>query len=200
MPAPSSPPSDDGPGVADPLDGRRAPIAPPSHGAVGATDPCSEGETKPKPGEPRREVASPQESPRPIGQQYPLEPARDIGWLITVLAASSALLGSWTLFPNDAVGNGAGSWVSGSATVAILGAMWLRTSHSAPLGVAITALSGGVLLLLGAVRDYPTAVTTVMVTGGAGIVLGAVLQAGNRQQSGNPCDWRRAPRESCYRR
>jgi len=165
------------------LDDTRISIAPRSRDVVEAPDPCCQTERKLETTlhEPSREVAAHQDSSHRTGQQPSLEAARDIGWLITVLAASAALWGSWTLFPYDAVGMWAGYWVAGCATVAIPGAMWLRTSLPRSLGVTVTALSGGVLLLLGALRDYPTAIRTVMVAGGAGIILGAVLQAGRNE-------------------
>ena len=161
----------------------RTSIGPRSRDVVEAPDPCSQTERKleTRLREPSREVAAHQDSSHRTGHQHFLQPARAIGWLITVLAASAALSGSWTLFPNDAVGMWAGYWVTGCATVAILGAMWLRTSLPRSLGVTVTALSGGVLLLLGGLRDHPTAISTVMVAGGAGIILGAVLQAGRNE-------------------
>lgn len=108
----------------------------------------------------------------------PLEQTRDIGWLITILGATGALLGSWTLFsPDGTDGMWAGYWVSTFATAALLGTAWLRTSLPTAPGVAITAGSGLVLALVGAVRDYPTNITVVMVAGGAVITLGAVLQS-----------------------
>jgi hypothetical protein len=114
-------------------------------------------------------------------QAAPLEPARDVGWLVTVASAAGALWASWGLFPNDEVGMSGGYWVSLCATLAILGAMWLRTSL--PVAPAVTAIAGagGVLLLLGAVRDQPTAIGVTMLAGGAGIVLGAALQTGSRR-------------------
>lgn len=113
-------------------------------------------------------------------QPAPLEPARDLGTLIALLSATGALLGSWTLFPHDAVGMWAGYWVSGSATVAVLGCMWLRSTLPTAAGVAFTALSGGVLAFVGALGDRPAPITAVMVAGGAGITVGALLQAGRR--------------------
>lgn len=105
----------------------------------------------------------------------PLEPSRDIGWLLTLLSAVGALWSSWGLFPNDPVGNAAGYWVSAATTIAIIGTMWLRATDASS-AVAVTALAGGTLLLLGALRDYPTSVTVTMVGGGAGIVVGAIMQ------------------------
>lgn len=111
----------------------------------------------------------------------PLEPTRDLGWLVTVLGAVGALLGSWTLFsPDGSEGMWAGYWVSTFATTALLGTAWLRSSLPSAPGIAITAGSGLVLALVGAVRDYPTAITVVMVAGGAMITLGAVLQSVRR--------------------
>ncbi|UFN45132.1 hypothetical protein [Nocardioides okcheonensis] len=105
----------------------------------------------------------------------PLEPSRDIGWLLTLLSAVGVLWSSWGLFPNDPVGNAAGTWVSAATTIAIMGTMWLRATDASS-AVAVTALAGGTLLLLGALRDYPTSVTVTMVGGGAGIVVGAIMQ------------------------
>jgi len=111
----------------------------------------------------------------------PLEQTRDIGWLITVLGAVGALLGSWTLFSSDSPdGMWAGYWVSTFATTALLGTAWLRSTLPTVPGVVITAGSGLVLALVGAVRDYPTTITTVMVAGGAVITIGAVMQSVRR--------------------
>jgi hypothetical protein len=52
----------------------------------------------------------------------------------------------------------------------------LRTSRSTALGVAVTAMAGGVLLLVGVLRDYPTSISVTMIAGGAGIVIGALMQ------------------------
>ena len=114
-------------------------------------------------------------------QPVPLEPTRDTGWMIGVVSAIGALLGYWTLFPPDATGMWAGYWVSGLATTSVMGSMWLRTSLPTGAGVAITGLPGAVLIVLGTLRDYPTTISVVMVAGGAGILLGAVLQAGRRR-------------------
>ena len=123
------------------------------------------------------------ETPRPssAAPSAPLEPARDTGWLIGVVSAVGALVGDWTLFPPDATGMWAGYWVSGLATTSVMGSMWLRTSLPTGAGVAITGVPGAVLVLLGTLRDYPTTISVVMVAGGAGILLGAVLQAGRRR-------------------
>jgi hypothetical protein len=99
---------------------------------------------------------------------------------VTVTSAAVALSGSWALFPNDAAGMWAGYWVSTCATIAVLGAMWLRTSLPVAPAVAGIAMAGGVLLLLGAVRDQPTAVSVTMLAGGSGIVLGALMQSSRR--------------------
>ncbi|MFC4786392.1 hypothetical protein ACT8ZV_18090 [Nocardioides sp. MAHUQ-72] len=107
----------------------------------------------------------------------PLEQSRDFGWLITVLSAVGALVGSWALFPTDVVGMWAGYWVSVLATISLMGVMWLRSSLPTGPGVAITAVPGAGLVLLGALRDYPTTIAVVMVAGGVGILLGALLQA-----------------------
>lgn len=111
----------------------------------------------------------------------PLEQTRDFGWLVTVLGAVGSLLGSWTLFSQDGTdGMWAGYWVSTFATAALLGTAWLRTTLPTVPGVVLTAGSGLVLALVGAVRDYPTEITVVMVTGGALITIGAVLQSVRR--------------------
>lgn len=122
------------------------------------------------------------QSTRPLQAPLPpLEQTRDIGWLITILGAVGALLGSWTLFSADGTeGMWAGYWVSTFATSALLGTAWLRSTLPTLPGVVITAGSGLVLALVGAVRDYPTAITIVMVAGGAIITVGAVLQSVRR--------------------
>ena len=118
--------------------------------------------------------------PRTAEESLPLEPSRDIGWLIGVVSAAGALVGYWTLFPPDAVGMWAGYWASGMATTSLMGSMWLRTSLPTGAGVAITAVPGAVLILLGALRDYPATIGAVMVAGGAGILIGGLLQARRR--------------------
>ena len=115
----------------------------------------------------------------------PLEMTRNVGWFLTVLSAVGALVASWALFPADAVGMWAGYWVSACSTIAILGAIWLRTYLSTALGVAITSVAGGVLLLLGALRDYPTTISVTLVLGGAGIVLGALMQVDRHGGAGS---------------
>jgi hypothetical protein len=98
--------------------------------------------------------------------------------LLILLSAALALWGSWVLFPDDAVGMGAGYWVSAIATVSLLGAMWLRSTMRVAPAALVVGIAGGLMALLGAVRDYPTSVAAVMVAGGLGIVVGAVLQTG----------------------
>lgn len=137
----------------DQTTGRTAALRPPAPNSAPSTTPGSDSEAS-----------------------VPLEPARDFGWLLTMLSAGCALWASWGLFPNDAVGMWAGYWISACTTIAILGAMWLRTTLPMAPAVAVTALAGGTLLLLGAVRDYPTSISATMIAGGAGIVLGAVMQ------------------------
>ena len=56
------------------------------------------------------------------------------------------------------------------------GVDFLRTSLPTALGVAVTAMAGGVLVLLGMLRDYPTSISVTMIVGGAGIVIGALMQ------------------------
>jgi hypothetical protein len=121
-------------------------------------------------------VPSPQVSSRPA--PAPLQPARDIGWLLILLSAVLALWGSWVLFPDDAVGMGAGYWVSAVATVSLLGTMWLRSTLPVAPAALVVGVAGGGMALLGAVRDYPTPVAAVMVAGGMGIAVGSVLQTG----------------------
>ncbi len=112
----------------------------------------------------------------------PLEQTRDLGWLVTLLGALGALLGSWTLFSTDgSEGMWAGYWVSTFGTSALLGLAWLRTTLPTAPGVVLTAGSGLVLTLVGAVRDYPTTITVVMVAGGVLITIGAVLQSVRRR-------------------
>jgi hypothetical protein len=93
-----------------------------------------------------------------------------------VSALGAMVGGSWLRFPQDSVGMWAGYWVTGCSIVAILGCIFLRTSQPMALGIAVTAGSGAVLLLLGAVRDYPTSISATMIAGGAGIVIGAFMQ------------------------
>lgn len=119
------------------------------------------------------EWAGPQ-TPAPPG---PLEMTRNLGWLLTIVGAVGALISSWALFPMDAEGMWAGYWVSACSTIAILGAMLLRSSVRTALGVAVAAIPGGVMLLLGALRDYTTTISVTMVVGGAAVVLGALMQA-----------------------
>jgi hypothetical protein len=107
----------------------------------------------------------------------PLEMTRNLGWALTIVGAVGSLTASWALFPMDAEGMWAGYWVSGCSTTAILGAMLLRSSLPTALGVALTAIPGGVLLLFGALRDYTTTISVTMMVGGAAIVLGALMQA-----------------------
>ena len=107
----------------------------------------------------------------------PLELTRDLGWLLAMVSALGAMVGgSWLRFPQDSVGMWAGYWVTGCSIVAILGCIFLRTSQPVALGIAVTAVPGAVLLLLGAVRDYPTSISATMIAGGAGIVIGAFMQ------------------------
>lgn len=107
----------------------------------------------------------------------PLELTRDLGWLLTMVSALGALVGgSWLRFPQDSVGMWASYWVTGCSTVAILGCIYLRTTLPTALGVPATAMAGGVLLLLGVLRDYPTSISVTMIVGGAGIVVGALMQ------------------------
>jgi hypothetical protein len=120
---------------------------------------------------PERRPSEPPDAPAP------LELTRDLGWLLTMVSALGALVGgSWLHFPQDSVGMWAGYWVTGCSTVAILGCIFLRTSQPTALGVAATAIPGAVLLLLGGLRDYPTSITVTMIAGGAGIVIGALMQ------------------------
>ncbi|GAA2143996.1 hypothetical protein GCM10009844_17030 [Nocardioides koreensis] len=125
----------------------------------------------------RREAVVDIPRPSPTAPSAPLEPTRDVGWLIGVVSAVGALVAYWTLFPPDATGMWAGYWVSIMATTSLLGSMWLRTSLPTAPGVAITAVPGGILVLLGALRDYPATIGVVMVAGGAGILVGGLLQA-----------------------
>ena len=86
----------------------------------------------------------------------PLELTRDLGWLLAMVSALGALVGgSWLHFPQDSVGMWAGYWVTGCSTVAILGCIFLRTSQPMALGIAVTAVPGAVLLLLGAAARLP---------------------------------------------
>lgn len=121
------------------------------------------------------------QTPEPLRSESSDAPARlgmtrNLGWYLAVASAVGALLSSWALFPMDSVGMWAGYWVSGCTTMAILGAMMLRTSLTKALGVAITAMPGGLLLLFGALRDYPTTIKVTLIVGGAGIVIGALTQ------------------------
>ena len=76
----------------------------------------------------------------------PPELTRDLGWLLTMVSALGALVGgSWMRFPQDSVGMWASYWVTGCSTVAILGSIGLRTGLPTALGVAVTAMAGGVL-------------------------------------------------------
>jgi hypothetical protein len=129
----------------------------------------------------RREASVEIPRPSPTAEAAPLEPTRDIGWLVSVVSAVGALVAYWTLFPPDATGMWAGYWVSIMATTSLMGSMWLRTSLPTASGVAITAAPGAVLVLLGVLRDYPATISVVMVAGGAGILLGGVLQAVRRR-------------------
>jgi FtsH-binding integral membrane protein len=113
-----------------------------------------------------------------------LEVIRDLGWLLTMLSALGALVGgSWMHFPQDSVGMWASYWVTVCSTVAILGCIFLRTSMPTALGVAVTAMAGGVLFLVGVLRDYPTSISVTMIAGGAGIVIGALMQGVRRAGS-----------------
>jgi hypothetical protein len=94
-----------------------------------------------------------------------------------MVSALGALVGgSWMRFPQDSVGMWASYWVTGCSTIAILGSIGLRTGLPTALGVAVTAMAGGVLFLLGVLRDYPTTISVTMTAGGAGIVIGALMQ------------------------
>ena len=107
----------------------------------------------------------------------PLELTRDLGWLLTMVSALGALVGgSWMRFPQDSVGMWASYWVTVCSTISILGCIFLRTSLPTALGVAATAIPGGVLLVVGVLRDYPTSISVTMIVGGAGIVIGALMQ------------------------
>jgi hypothetical protein len=111
---------------------------------------------------------------------------RDLGWLLTMLSALGALVGgSWLWFPQDSVGMWAGYWVSACSTIAIFGALSLRTSLPKALGLAAIVVAGGVLVLLGALRDYPTSISVTMILGGAGMVLGALMQVDRRRGAGS---------------
>ena len=116
----------------------------------------------------------PTEQPDPPA---PLELTRDLGWLLTMVSALGALVGgSWMRFPQDSVGMWASYWVTVCSTIAILGCIFLRTSLPTALGVAVTAMAGGVLLLAGVLHDYPTSISVPMIVGGAGIIIGALMQ------------------------
>ncbi|HET6918218.1 MAG TPA: hypothetical protein VFI46_02005 [Jiangellaceae bacterium] len=93
-----------------------------------------------------------------------------------VSALGALVRGSWMRFPQDSVGMWASYWVTGCSTVAILGSIGLRTGLPTALGVAVTAMAGGVLFLLGVLRDYPTTISVTMIAGGAGMVIGALMQ------------------------
>jgi hypothetical protein len=41
-------------------------------------------------------------------------------------------------------------------------------------------MAGGVLLLAGVLHDYPTSISVTMIVGGAGIVIGALMQGVRR--------------------
>jgi len=111
------------------------------------------------------------DQPRPL-----TETARDIGWLILVIGSTGTLLVSWIMFPLSVEGMWAGYWVSATITTALLAAIWLRSSPT-PAVIAATVVSGLILILLGALRDYTPVISTTMVTGGAFIVVGALMQA-----------------------
>jgi len=122
--------------------------------------------------------------PSEPGAPAPLELTRDLGWLLTMSSALGALVGgSWLRFPQDSDGMWASYWVTVCATIAILGCIFLRTSLPTALGVAVTVLAGGVLLLAGALHDYPTSISVPMIVGGAGIVIGAFMQGVRRAGS-----------------
>lgn len=109
-----------------------------------------------------------------------LEQARDLGWVLVLLSAVSALLGSWMMFPKDAVGMSAGYWVSLLATIALVAAVWLRSTLAAAPAIGVTLLAGLAMTLLGVLMDYPTTVAAVMASGGVGIALGALMQTSRR--------------------
>lgn len=106
----------------------------------------------------------------------PLEPTRDIGWLVMLVSAVLALWASWMLFPKDAVGMWAGYWVSAASTIALLASMWLRSALPSAPAICGAAIVGGVVALLGVLRDYPPTISITMAAGGLGIALGAVMQ------------------------
>jgi hypothetical protein len=98
-----------------------------------------------------------------------------------MLSALGAMVGgSWLHFPQDSVGMWASYWVTVCSTIAILGCIFLRTSMPTALGVAATAMAGGVLVLAGVLHDYPTSISVTMIVGGAGIVIGALMQGVRR--------------------
>ena len=108
----------------------------------------------------------------------PLEQGRDIGWVLVVVGAVGALLLGWTLFSNDeSNGMWAGYWNTLFCTIALLGASWLRSTLPTAPGVAITALCGLGMILTGALHDYDTTITVIMVGGGILIGIGAATQA-----------------------
>ncbi|GAA4687856.1 hypothetical protein [Nocardioides nanhaiensis] len=139
------------------------------HGAGGGADLVAR---------PDRPVAV--DGPAPWQEPAELEQARDLGWVLVVLSATSALLASWMMFPKDAVGMSAGYWVSLLATIALVAVVWLRSTLPAAPAIGVTLLAGLGMTLLGVLMDYPTTVAAVMAAGGVGIALGALMQTSRR--------------------
>lgn len=106
-----------------------------------------------------------------------LDPPRDVGWIIILLGAVGALLGSWGLFGLEADGMWAGYWVSLLGTMGLAGALWLRTRVLPLGGAALCGLSAAAMILLAVLKDWGLTVDLVMIGGGIVMLLGVALQA-----------------------
>lgn len=110
----------------------------------------------------------------------PVEPVHVVapfGWVLAIAGAVGILLATWLVYPLDDDGMWAGYRGSALGTVALIGAMWLRSSLPAKPAIGLIGLSGVLLVLFGAFLDNPHRVLVSELSAGAVLLLAAGLLA-----------------------
>ncbi len=110
----------------------------------------------------------------PVG---PVPVVAPFGWVLTIAGAAGLLLATWLVYPLDADGMWAGYRDGIIGTLAIVAAMWLRSSLPARPAMGLIGLCGLALVLFGAFLDNPHRVLVSELAAGAVLLLAAGLLA-----------------------
>jgi hypothetical protein len=107
----------------------------------------------------------------------PVPVVAPFGWLLVLSSGIGLILATWMLYPLDYDGMWAGYRDGIIGTVAVLAAMWLRSSLPPQPALGLCGLGGILLVLFAVFLDNPHVVFVSELSAGIGLLVGTGLQA-----------------------